>query len=420
MTALRQQYLTFTNNTQRGRGAIKPLVDRLRQTEKSEKLSNHKTPSKKNGHKKKTSNELKQQKQLKIKLDMQRQWNRIYINWLKKCPGVISEGGGNTVTKPQQLTPRQAKLLTPTQRVTLAEWSLLLQTEELERTKVLLLEEREHFKSRIETMGTTSGGRRSSGGSGGKGTYQHMEHTRWSESPGSEMPKMKLRPASTDIRRGVPSEQQEKQEQQQYQKQELQDREFQEREFQERELQEQQWEEQQLEEQLEEQRKNSPIDDESAALAVRGMLARMKKIDARAREEKMKQQEDEKEEEEYRDGNDATTSSDEEEEEEKDRQFQRFQKFSKQNMENEMGLLEAEEMLKKEESIVGFNQENDQPFVSSSPVEPKRMLLWKKIFDSNSGHNYYYNRATGGSVWERPEDFFTSVVPRDLKIKEGI
>ena len=416
MTALRQQYLTFTNNTQRGRGAIKPLVDRLRQTEKSEKLSNHKTPSKKNGHKKKTSNELKQQKQLKIKLDMQRQWNRIYINWLKKCPGVISEGGGNTVTKPQQLTPRQAKLLTPTQRVTLAEWSLLLQTEELERTKVLLLEEREHFKSRIETMGTTSGGRRSSGGSGGKGTYQHMEHTRWSESPGSEMPKMKLRPASTDIRRGVPSEQQEKQEKQQFQKQELQEREFQEREFQERELQEQQWEEQQLEE----QRKNSPIDDESAALAVRGMLARMKKIDARAREEKMKQQEDEKEEEEYRDGNDATTSSDEEEEEEKDRQFQRFQKFSKQNMEDEMGLLEAEEMLKKEESIVGFNQENDQPFVSSSPVEPKRMLLWKKIFDSNSGHNYYYNRATGGSVWERPEDFFTSVVPRDLKIKEGI
>ena len=420
MTALRQQYLTFTNNTQRGRGAIKPLVDRLRQTEKSEKLSNHKTPSKKNGHKKKTSNELKQQKQLKIKLDMQRQWNRIYINWLKKCPGVISEGGGNTVTKPQQLTPRQAKLLTPTQRVTLAEWSLLLQTEELERTKFLLLEEREHFKSRIETMGTTSGGRRSSGGSGGKGNYQHMEHTRWSESPGSEMPKMKLRPASTDIRRGVPSEQQEQQlEKQQFQKQELQERGFQKREFQERELQEQQWEEQQLEEQLEEQRKNSPIDDESAALAVRGMLARMKKIDARAREEKMKQQEDEKEEEEYRDGN-ATTSSDEEEEEEKDRQFQRFQKFSKQNMEDEMGLLEAEEMLKKEESIVGFNQENDQPFVSSSPVEPKRMLLWKKIFDSNSGHNYYYNRATGGSVWERPEDFFTSVVPRDLKIKEGI
>ena len=32
----------------------------------------------------------------------------------------------------------------------------------------------------------------------------------------------------------------------------------------------------------------------------------------------------------------------------------------------------------------------------------------------------YGHRATGGSVWERPEDFFTSVVPRDLKIKEGI
>jgi hypothetical protein len=58
------------------------------------------------------------------------------FNWLKKCPGVVAEGGGNTATRPTQLTLRQAKLLTPSQRVTLAEWSVLLQMEELERKSI--------------------------------------------------------------------------------------------------------------------------------------------------------------------------------------------------------------------------------------------------------------------------------------------
>jgi hypothetical protein len=116
LTALRGQYLSFTNDTSRGRGAVKPLVDRLRQTEVVSKKSTSKSS--------KTSNAANE----KVKLDKQRAWNRTYITWLKKCPGIVAEGGGNTITKPNQLTPRQAKLLTLTQRVTLAEWSVLLQT----------------------------------------------------------------------------------------------------------------------------------------------------------------------------------------------------------------------------------------------------------------------------------------------------
>ena len=30
------------------------------------------------------------------------------------------------------------------------------------------------------------------------------------------------------------------------------------------------------------------------------------------------------------------------------------------------------------------------------------MRLWKKIFDSNTGYNYYYDRVTGRTTWEKP------------------
>jgi hypothetical protein len=51
---------------------------------------------------------------------------------------------------------------------------------------------------------------------------------------------------------------------------------------------------------------------------------------------------------------------------------------------------------------------------SSPKISTAQMLLWKKIFDSGSGHHYYYNRATGASVWERPKDFYSALVPPEL------
>ena len=396
LTSLRQQYLTFTNDTVRGRGAVKPLVDRLRQTEKKSKPN--KTPlskSAKGGGG--GGNSTAATAEHKVKLDMQRAWNRVYINWLKKCPGVVSEGGGNTVTRPNQLTPRQAKLLNPSQRVTLAEWSLLLQTEELERTKILLLEEREHFRTKIEHK-----------------MEQNPNTTlRWSESPGAEMPILSQQrsPSSptasvtsqmsllssdpgmsvTPIERGGRKFRNERNHRN-HRNQKKDDRE---------EEKDDEGEDIDDEDFMTHVEENDEEVGESAVIAVRGMLARMKKIDERARMDRMQQ---EKLDEELRDARDDINSMDD--------------MGNMGNMGNRNGRTADPKILQGQESVAAFmNQENDKPSTLSS--EPKRMLLWKKIFDSNSGHNYYYNRATGASVWERPSDFFVAVVPSEIAQRLG-
>ena len=88
--------MAFTDNAGRGRGAVKPLVERLRQTETSAGLA---TPRHK-GSSSSSSSSSGSAALKKTKLEKQREWNRTYVQWLKRCPGVVSEGGGNTITRP--------------------------------------------------------------------------------------------------------------------------------------------------------------------------------------------------------------------------------------------------------------------------------------------------------------------------------
>ena len=48
-------------------------------------------------------------------------------------------------------------------------------------------------------------------------------------------------------------------------------------------------------------------------------------------------------------------------------------------------------------------------------AENKSVRLWKKIFDSNTGYNYYYDRVTGRTTWEKPPDFTTALIPVHLR-----
>jgi hypothetical protein len=159
---------------------------------------------------------------------------------------------------------------------------------------------------------------------------------------------------------------------------------------------------------------NDEVVGDNALMAVRSMLARMKRVDEQARverERKEEEEEGENEEEEEREEREL----DVEEVEEAGRFISGFKSQLINDQENdEMQQQQQQPTSSKlfSSSSVAMSSAPSSPAASSST--PKRMLLWKKIFDSNSGHNYYYNRATGASVWVRPTDFSTSFVPEHL------
>ena len=61
-------------------------------------------------------------------------------------------------------------------------------------------------------------------------------------------------------------------------------------------------------------------------------------------------------------------------------------------------------------------QNNDTANVGAAaqPAGNKSVRLWKKIFDTNTGFNYYYDRVTGETTWEKPADFASAMVPVHL------
>jgi len=40
-----------------------------------------------------------------------------------------------------------------------------------------------------------------------------------------------------------------------------------------------------------------------------------------------------------------------------------------------------------------------------APPPPQRQPEWDEVWDENEGANYYVNRASGNSKWEKPEGF---------------
>lgn len=431
LTELRQQYLSFSNDTSRGRGAVKPLVDRLRQTDHSKKRDTS------------SSSAPPTTRINKINLDKQRAWNRIYISWLKKCPGVIAEGGGNTVTNPSQLTSRQAKLLTPTQRVTLAEWSLLLQTEELERCKLLLLEEREKIQKRmiqfqLEKMKSGEGGEQEEEDEEEEHenyeNYEEEEYRRktaWDQSPSSTNmplprsspgnesvashtshtsrvspalssdPGMRILPSNVNYQRHNSEHDDDYNEyyDDEY-KNDLDD----------------------VEERMLHVEENDEEVGENALMAVRGMLERMKKIDQKARKEKLERRREEtqrKMEQEVALEKEEVNKLIEKVEEDDFSQRYQYSPSHITNQENGDQQRTTKDILTLASSLTSQRSAAEKknistPSNSSTFGTSNRMLLWKKIFDNNSGHNYYYNRATGASVWERPADFYSAFVPEEL------
>ena len=429
--------MAFTDNAGRGRGAVKPLVERLRQTETSS--TGLATPRHK-GSSSSSSSSSGSAALKKTKLEKQREWNRTYVQWLKRCPGVVSEGGGNTITRPDQLTMRQSKLLNPTQRVTLAEWSLLLQTEELERSKRMLLEEREKFRNRIDAMDRApptqwssssplsavadipSSSSLTSSSSSSSSSSRIMGGSSHRASPGNDSvtsqasrvssllssdPGMSVAPASWS---------EHSREEQQHLDDDL--------------VGSDQLDGDLMDDGMDDDgegdlardlrrmahvEENDEVVGDNALMAVRSMLARMKRVDEQARVERERQEEEEGEEEEEEREERELDMEDVEEVEEASRFISGFKSQLINDQENDEMQQQQQPTSSKlfSSSSVAMSSEASSP-AASSTTSPKRMLLWKKIFDSNSGHNYYYNRATGASVWVRPTDFSTSFVPEHL------
>jgi hypothetical protein len=140
LTVCRKQYLAVLG-ANKGRGSVKPLVEKVRRAGGGRKDSD--------GDARKTNISGSAYKK---SLSRQRSWNETYLDWLRRCPGVVVDGagggggGGRKITRPDQLTAKQARALTAQQRLVLAEWSVLLQSEDLEMAKHGLLEEREKIR----------------------------------------------------------------------------------------------------------------------------------------------------------------------------------------------------------------------------------------------------------------------------------
>ena len=137
LTACRKQYLGVLG-ANKGRGSVKPLIEKVRRAGGIKENSGGSGGARLN----------MSSSAYKKSLLRQRAWNEVYLEWLRKCPGVVLDAGngGRKVTRPDQLTMKQARALTAQQRLILAEWSVLLQSEDLEIAKRGLLEEREKIR----------------------------------------------------------------------------------------------------------------------------------------------------------------------------------------------------------------------------------------------------------------------------------
>ena len=399
LTACRKQYLSVLG-ANKGRASVKPLVDKILRSTKDNQSQNP------GGQSAKKSTYQKS-------LLRQRNWNETYLNWLRKCPGVVAEGGSvQNLTRPDRLTPKQAKVLTAQQRVVLAEWSVLLQSEELEVAKKALLEEREKMREHAIRI------------------HSQLE---WEEKQREKEEKESLNfhweDQKKEFENGAPAAF------------------FTEKK--EDEVQGRIWQRptpQQQEEDDEKSLQTVDINDsiqksmpvshspssvsgsesteqaihfaeeaEAAALDA----DRMKRLLEQVKREATEYEETgrlksrvgpgklmallEAEQDAMVDKYDYFDVGDtiEDEEDENEEENMEIDVSSQTNGSSPQREMETYDPASKAGSV---------PKVENEPL-----LLWKKIFDTNTGFNYYYNRVTGESTWEKPADFATALVPPHLQ-----